>query len=129
MKKKKRVGVLLCLGMVLCFNLSVYASGNRAFNYDFRHQVALSGSYTATKDSATFQFYTEYNGSSSDVEIQQYLYHAWGGDDYIQSTYTDCAQGERRDCSLSSDIGTRYSYEFWKAQDGAYIRGNGDLQY
>ncbi|MFV0323277.1 MAG: hypothetical protein ACK5LF_02720 [Bacteroides xylanisolvens] len=128
-KSKKGIGALLFLGIMLCFNLSVYAAGNRAFTYDFKHQLALKGSYTATKSDATFQFYTDYNGSDGYLQVRQY--YAWNGglDEYVRTRYVYATQGARRDLSVPSEIGTAFTYEFWKDEDGAYIRGNGDLQY
>ena len=123
MKQLKIFSILVCITVLLAFPVTVYAaSQTRAYTYNFKHQVAVNGSYKANKSTAVFWITTTSNsGNDEYFTVKQYKYKFWGANTYQGEANISCVANSSDTCSLNTTKGTVYTYEFWKPTAIGYV--------
>lgn len=113
------------------FSVTAYAaSQSRSFTYNFKNQLAVSGSYKANKSNAYFSIYTTSNGGKDTYfTIKQYKYKFWGANTYQRQSTISCVAKKSGSCSLTTTKGIKYTYEFWKPTAIGYVVGSGSITY
>ena len=131
MKKFKFISAVLCLTVLLGFSVTTYAaSKERAFTYNFKHQIAVQGTYKANETVAEFYIYTTTNrGSDTFFRVKQYKYNFWGVNPYQRQAEINCCANSSGYCSITTKIGTKYTYEFWKPTSVGHVVGSGSIRY
>lgn len=121
----------MCLFVLLGFSVTAYAASNtRNFTYNFKHQLAVSGKYQASKKSVNFSIYTTSNsGKDSYFTIKQFKYRFIGANEYQRKATITCRKGKKGASSLTTTKGTTYTYEFWKPTAIGYVVGSGSITY
>lgn len=104
MKHLKTFSALICLTVLLGFSVTAYAaSKERSFTYNFKHQLAVSGSYSATKSTADFSIFTTSNGGKDTYfTVKQFKYNLFGANTYQKKTTITCRKNSSGFCSLGT---------------------------
>lgn len=131
MKRFKLFSTLLCVMVLLGFSVTAYAASQvRGFNYEFKHQLSVSGTYKANRSTAHFYIFTSKNdGKDTYFTIKQYKYKVLGTNTYQRQANISCQSGTAGSCYLNTTSGTKYTYEFWKPTAVGYVKGSGRLTY
>lgn len=131
MKVIKKMSIVMCIMVIMGVSVTAYAaSKTRAFTYNFKHQLAVKGNYKATKSDVDFSIYTTSNsGEDTYFQIKQFKYNFWGANSYKRSGYINCKAKSKGSCSIETDKGTKYTYEFWKPTAIGYVVGSGEMTY
>ncbi|MBC6310177.1 hypothetical protein HCJ66_11570 [Listeria sp. FSL L7-1582] len=125
-KKMKYCAVAFVFSLGLLIPLTAYAAINNV-SYDFKHMVPVSGKMTATKATLSGSVSVNNWGKDNSFGVKLFKHRVILNDIYKGGTYFSPTGNKKFSYTVAK--GKSYCAEFWKTQNGKYIKGKASFSY